>query len=258
MRLENKVAVVTGGGSGIGEAISLRYAQEGACVSVLDVNVEAAQKVADKINETGGKAMALQVDVSNKTSVFEAAKKTSETFGNIHVWVNSAGVSIIVPLLDPKSEEVWNKTIDINLKGAYFGCQAAVTYMHKDGGSIINFSSLSGKKPTDQYAAYCSSKYGVIGLTQSIAMDVAKEQIRVNAICPGIVRTPMWDKQTIDYANKKGITPEEVMPRFVSTIPLGRLCSLEDVTNTAMFLATEDSSYMTGQSFNLCGGTWMD
>lgn len=255
MRLKGKTAVITGGASGIGKAIALRFAKEGANVAVFDLNEEAAKEIAKEI---GDKAIAVGVNVASKQSIFDGADKVMEAFGDIDVWVNSAGISKILPFLEC-SEEIWNQTIDINLKGEFFGCQAAVTNMLKmrHGGSIINFSSLSGKKGTDQYQAYCSSKFGVIGLTQSVAMEFAKDNIRCNAVCPGIVQTPMWDLQIDDYARKRNITREEVMPRFKNGIPLDRLCTLEDVTNLIMFLATDDSSYMTGQSFNLTGGACM-
>lgn len=256
MRLEGKVAVVTGAGSGIGKACALRFAEEGANVVAFDLNENAAKETAEEIRALGKKALAVKVNVADKNSVDEGAKLAKETFGGIDIWVNAAGISKIIPFLEC-TEEIWDLTLDVNLKGQFFCCQAAVTHMLGKGGAIVNFSSQSGKKGTNNYQAYCASKFGVIGLTQSIAAEFARESIRCNDICPGVVRTPMWDQQTADYAKKKNIPVEEVMPRFESTIPLGRLCSLKNVTDLVMFLATDESEYMTGQSINLTGGSCM-
>ena len=148
--------------------------------------------------------------------------------------------------------------MNINLKGCYFCCQAAVTQMLKQGGgSIINISSESGKRGGAQYAAYCASKFGIIGLTQSIAQEFAKKGIRANSVCPGVVQTPMWDKQRADYARKRNIKPEEVMDYFRNKIPMGRLCSFEDLAGIIKFLASDDSAYMTGQALNATGGSTM-
>lgn len=254
---EGKVAVITGAGSGIGQAVARRLAKEGCNVALLYRDKNTAIETADEINANGGKAIAIKADVTCKEDIFNAAKTAAETFGKIDIWVNCAGYSKIIPFLE-HTEEIWDRTIDINLRGMFFGCQAAVTYMLKNGGgSIINFSSQSGKKGTNSYAAYCSSKFGVIGLTQSVAAEFAGNNIRCNSICPSVVLTPMWDKQVADYATKKGIQPEEVMPRFISNTPLHRLCELDDVTNLVVFLASENSSYMTGQAFNLTGGACM-
>lgn len=251
-----KTAVVTGAGSGIGRAVALRLASEGASVSLLDMNLEAAMETACEIEKMGSKAIAFRVDVSSKESVFSAAEETVKCFGSLDFWVNCAGYSKIIPFLE-HTEEIWNKTLDINLKGTFLCCQAAVTYMKGHSGSIVNFSSQSGKKGTNCYAAYCASKFGIIGLTQSVAAEFAPENIRCNCICPSVVKTHMWDMQIADYAKKKGISVDEVMPRFVKNTPLGRLCEYEDVTNLVVFLLSDNSAYMTGQSLNLTGGACM-
>lgn len=254
MDFKNKTAVVTGAGSGIGNAIAKRIAKEGANVALLDMNLEAANEAVQEIKAEGLKAEAFKVDITQKNQVFEAAKGASDSFGAIDYWVNCAGYSKIIPFLE-HTEEIWDRTLDINLKGTFFCCQAAVTYM-KEKGSIVNFSSQSGKKGTNSYAAYCASKFGIIGLTQSVAAEFAPK-IRCNCICPSVVQTPMWDKQIADYAHKKGISVEEVMPRFVDNTPMKRLCSYEDAVNLVFFLLSDNSSYMTGQSLNLTGGACM-
>jgi NAD(P)-dependent dehydrogenase (short-subunit alcohol dehydrogenase family) len=153
------------------------------------------------------------------------------------------------------TEEIWDKTIDINLKGTFLCMQSAARIMDRQkSGSIVCMSSQSGKVGGSQYQAYCASKFGVIGLVQSAAMEFAKSGIRINAVCPGVVITPMWDKQTEAYAKKRGIKPEEVMPYFESKIPMGRIGTLEEVVSVTEFLASNDSSYLTGQSINVSGG----
>lgn len=256
MEFEGKAAVVTGVGRGIGKAVALRLAEEGAGVALLDMDGNSASTAADEICRRGGRAIAVPTDVTSKAQVFSAAKAAKDAFGAVDIWVNCAGYSRILPFLE-HTEEIWDRTLDINLKGMFLCCQAAVTYMKGRGGSIINFSSQSGKKGTNHYAAYCASKFGVRGLTQSVAVEFAPDKIRCNAICPGVVLTPMWDAQLGDYAKKRHIRDDEVMSRFISNTPLGRLCEYEDVTDLVVFLAGEHSSYMTGQSFNLTGGGCM-
>lgn len=256
MIFEQKSAVITGAGSGIGIAVSKRLASEGAAVALLDLNLDSAARSAEEIRKTGAAAMAIMVDVASKNQVFSAAENVCKEFGKIDYWVNCAGYSKIVPFLE-STEDIWDRTMDINLKGTFFCCQAAVTYMLGHGGNIVNFSSQSGKKGTNSYAAYCASKFGIIGLTQSVAAEFAKNGIRCNSICPSVVRTPMWDHQLADYARKKSIKEEEVMPHFIANTPLGRLCEYDDVTNLVVFLLSDNSSYMTGQALNLTGGACM-
>ena len=256
MILGNKVAVVTGAGSGIGQATAIRLAKEGAKVALLDINEAGLATTLNMIQDAGGVAMALPTDITKKDAVFAAAKAATDAWKCLDIWVNCAGYSRIVPFLE-QTEEIWDTTMNVNLKGCFFGCQAAVTYMNPEGGAIVNFSSESGKKGTNWYAAYCASKFGVIGLTQSVSAEFAPKGIRCNSICPGVVITPMWDKQVADYAKKRNLKPEDVMPRFKNNIPQHRLCELEDVTNLVMFLVTPASSYITGQALNLCGGSTM-
>ena len=257
MKLKNKVAVVTGGGSGIGAGICKRFYQEGAKVVICDISKENAKRIIEEIGGDKSSLLAIRADVSNPAQMEAVGVEVENTFSKIDIWVNCAGVSYIVPFLDC-SEEMWNKTIDINLKGTFNGCQTAIKRMLKqNSGVILNMSSQSGKKGGAQYSAYCASKFGVIGLTQSLAAEFAENNIRVNALCPGIVFTPLWDSMIKDYAAKRNMKVEEVKPYFEKKIPLQRLCSLEDIEKTAVFYASDDASYMTGQSINITGGTIM-
>jgi NAD(P)-dependent dehydrogenase (short-subunit alcohol dehydrogenase family) len=257
MELENRVAVVTGGGSGIGAAICRAFAAAGAPVCVADVDAEAAGDVATAIGEAGGRALARVCDVTDRGAVDETAAAAEAELGPLEIWVNNAGVSQIVPFMDC-TEDVWDSTLDVNLKGAFLGCQAAIGRMlPRKRGVILNMSSQSGKVGGSQYAAYCASKFGVIGLTQSLAAEFASEGIRVNALCPGVVFTGMWERQLEDYARKRNMEPDDVRPYLEARIPLGRLCDPEDVAQTAVFLASDRAAYITGQAINVAGGAVM-
>ncbi len=256
-KLENRVAVVTGGGRGIGATICGRFAEEGALVGVMDIQDEAAQQVAEEIRGSGGQAIAVACDVTDQGDVEQAADQVEQKLGPLAIWVNNAGVSYILPFLEC-TERIWDQTLEVNLKGAFLGCQAAIRRMlPRNRGVIINMSSQSGRVGNSHYAAYCASKFGVIGLTQSLAVEFAGEGIRVNAICPGVVRTPMWDTQIEDYARKRDLQPGEVMPYFASKIPMGRIGKAEEVARVAVFLASDDADYITGQAINVSGGAVM-
>jgi len=254
MRLAGRVAVITGGGSGIGAAMCAAFAREGAAVAVTDLNLTAANQSAADIRAAGGRAAAYGFDVTDAASVENAADEIEARLGPIAIWVNNAGVSFIVPFLEC-TRETWELTQRVNLTGAFVGCQAAVRRMLPRGqGSIVNMSSQSGRQGNSHYAAYCASKFGIIGLTQSLAVEFAGQGIRVNALCPGVVFTPLWDGMMADYAAKRKMAPEAVRPYLESKIPLGRLCTPEDVARAAVFLASDESAYITGQALNVNGG----
>ncbi|MCY6958494.1 MULTISPECIES: SDR family NAD(P)-dependent oxidoreductase [Clostridium] len=257
MMLKGKVAVVTGGASGIGEGICLELAKQGAKVAVTDINKEAAERVTNAIKENGGIASAYKLDVTDVKNIKEVGSLVKNEFGLVDIWVNSAGISIITPFFE-HTEKIWDMTMDINLKGQFLCCKEAVSQMlEKGGGSIINMSSQSGKVGTNNYQAYCASKFGIIGLTQSLSKEFAKEGIKVNAICPGVVNTPMWEKQAADYGKKRNLKGDEVMDYFKSKIPAHRIGTVEDIAKLVVFLSTTDSDYITGQALNVNGGDYM-
>jgi NAD(P)-dependent dehydrogenase (short-subunit alcohol dehydrogenase family) len=256
VKLKGRVAVVTGGGSGIGAAVCRAFAAEGARVAVVDIDVHRARQLAGSIGNE--KAAAWAADVADSAAVERTARQIEGRLGPIDVWVNSAGISRIVPFLEC-TEELWDLLIRVNLKGTFNGCKAAIARMlPRRKGVIINLSSQSGKQGSSHYAAYSASKFAVLGLTQSLAAEFAGASIRVNAICPGFVRTPLWDGQLQEYAAKKGIPPGEVIPYLEKRIPMGRLCAPEEVARAAVFLASDDASYLTGEALNLSGGVLMD
>jgi NAD(P)-dependent dehydrogenase (short-subunit alcohol dehydrogenase family) len=153
---------------------------------------------------------------------------------------------------------LWDDTLRINLTGTFIGCREAIGRMRpRKRGVILNMSSQSGKKGSSHYAAYCASKFGIIGLTQSLAVEFASSGIRVNALCPGVVMTPLWRAMKEDYASKRGIKTEEVIPYLEKRIPMGRLCTPGDVAGVAVFLASDESAYITGEAINISGGQVM-
>jgi len=257
VKLKGHVAVVTGGGSGIGAEICRAFAQEGALVAVTDLRQEAAEQVAAEIRQAGGVARAWAFDVAERAAVEAAAAEVERRLGPLAIWVNNAGVSYIMPFLEC-SDDGWERTLRVNLTGAFIGCQVAIRRMLPRGsGVVLNMSSQSGKVGNSHYAAYCASKFGIIGLTQSLAVEFAGQGIRVNALCPGVVFTPLWEEMKADYALKRGIQPEEVRPYLENKIPMGRLCTPEDVARTAVFLASAAAAYITGQAINISGGSVM-
>lgn len=257
-KMEDKVIVITGGSSGMGAAMAVDFARRGAKVALLDMDSVKGHQLVDRMHNEGLKSSFYRVDVTKKDEVEEAAASIEETFGPVTSWINSAGVSKMRPFLE-SDEALWDLTVNVNLKATFLCCQVAVSKMLQNGkGAIINLSSLSGKKASSWQTVYCASKFGVQGLTQAIAKEFADQNIRINSICPGIVQTEMWDKLKYEYAQKRQIQPEEVMDYFKGNIPMHRLVDMQDVIDAAVFLLTEQSSYLTGQSINLVGGEWMD
>lgn len=257
MEFENKIAIITGAGSGIGKGTSLMLAKEGATVVVADLNEESAKNVSNEIINSGGKATYFKLDVTKSDEVTEMSEYVKEKIGLIDILVNNAGISIITPFFK-HTEEIWDKTMEVNLKGQFLCCKAIIPQMlEKGSGSIINMSSQSGKVGTNDYQAYCASKFGVIGLTQALSKEFAGKGVRVNSVCPGVVYTSMWKKQKADYAAKKNIGSEEVMDYFADKIPEGRVGKVEDITNTISFLLSDKADYITGQAINVNGGDIM-
>ncbi|MBS6438340.1 MULTISPECIES: (S)-acetoin forming diacetyl reductase [Pantoea] len=253
--MKNKVAFVTGAGQGIGAAIALRLAKDGFAVAVTDYNADTAQQVAETITRAGGKAVALQVDVARRDRVFAAVEEARRALGGFDVIVNNAGVAPSTPIADI-TEEVIDKVYNVNVKGVIWGMQAAIQAFAAEshGGKIINACSQAGHVGNPELAVYSSSKFAVRGLTQTAAKDLAAAGITVNAFCPGIVKTPMWeaiDKQISEAAGEPaGYGTRE----FAKRITLGRLSEPEDVAACVSFLAGPDSDYMTGQSLLIDGG----
>jgi acetoin reductase-like protein len=257
MKLQNKTAIVTGGASGMGKAICLRYAQEGANVVVADYNLEGAQKVAGEIEAAGSKATAVQVDVRKQDQVQRMIDAAVAAFGGIDILVNNAGVGKIIPFFET-TEADWDFMFDINCKGLLWCSQAAAKQMIAQGrgGKIINLASQAGRRGESLVLAYCASKACVISMNQSIALALAEHKINVNAIAPGMVDTPFWDEVDKQFAKLLDLPVGEPKRRFAKAIPMGRMSVPEDVTGMAVFLASSDSDYITQQTYNVDGGNW--
>ena len=257
MRLQDKVAIVTGGAQGMGRAISKRYAEEGASVVVADLNLDGAEQVAREIEDAKGKAAAVSVDVRDQDQVQRMVDTAVERFGGLDILVNNAGVGKIIPFFET-TEADWNFMFDINCKGLLWCSQAAARQMIDQGrgGKIVNLASQAGRRGEALVLAYCASKACVISMTQSIALALAPHKINVNAIAPGIVDTPFWDEVDKQFAKLLDMEIGEPKRTFIQSIPLGRIEQPEDITGAAVFLASADSDYMTQQTMNVDGGNW--
>lgn len=260
-RLENRVAIVTGAAQGLGEAIAIRLAVEGCSgITLADMNLEKATAAAEGITAKYGAAcMPLQVNVTNEQQVSEMVETTRAKFGSVDILVANAGILKAHDVLEfPASD--WRAVIEVNLIGYFLCAQAAARVMaEQKRGVIIQINSKSGKKGSFRNSAYAASKFGGIGFTQSIALDLAPHGVRVNAICPGnLLDGTLWQQSLYEqYARNQGLTADEVRKKYESQVPLGRGCTYDDVCNVVTFLASDESSYMTGQAINVTGGQEM-
>jgi NAD(P)-dependent dehydrogenase (short-subunit alcohol dehydrogenase family) len=248
-RVQEKVCIVTGAGSGIGRATALRLAEEGGSVVVSDINYESAQKVANEIKANGQVALAVKTDVSSDKEAQELIATCVKEYGTIHVLVNSAGVNIPGVFHEVKNEVI-DKTLNVNLKGSIYTCRAAIPHMlkHKNG-SLGNISSVNGIVSEPFLTVYSASKGGVVMLTKGIALDYAKLGIRCNAICPGWVDTP------INYAHAEMMGGlDKIYAEIDKFQPIGRPGEPVEIAHLALFLASDESSFMTGSIVSADGG----
>jgi meso-butanediol dehydrogenase/(S,S)-butanediol dehydrogenase/diacetyl reductase len=257
-RFEGKVAVVTGASGGIGVAMARRFAAEGAAVvvSAIDPRVEAA---ADELRATGAKLAAKVMDVTKKADVTALYDLAEREFGRVDISVQNAGV-ITIARIEAMTEAEWDRVMAVNTKGVFLCCQEAIARMrkHGEGGRLINTASGQARQGFVFTPHYAASKFGVVGITQSLAKEVAKEGITVNAICPGIIDTDMWAYNDAAWGKLLGdYKPGELMAEWVKNIPMGRPGSGDDVSGLVAFLASEDAAYITGQTINVDGGLIM-
>jgi len=253
MRLANKVALITGGTSGIGHATATLFAREGARVAITGRNEQRGQEVVEEVKKIGGAAIFVRADVSSAADCRKSVDETVRAFGRLDILFNNAGVFFAHTALDC-SEEEWDLQIDINLKGTFLMSKSALPVMLAQGsGVIINNSSGWGLVGGDKAVAYCASKGGVVLLTKALAVDHSRQGIRVNCLCPGDIETPMLPED----ARFRGLKWEEYIAGCANR-PMGRVGTAEEIAKAALFLASEDSSFMTGATLVVDGGGTAD
>ena len=252
-RLAGKRALITGGARGIGRAISEAFAREGAQVSVADLLGEEALDTARAIDGLG-----VQMDVTDIASIKAGVAQTESQFGGIDILVNNAGIFNMAPIEEITPED-YRRQYDVNVGGTIFTCQAVVPGMKKlgTGGAIINFASQAGRRGEPNITVYCSTKAAVISITQSLALELAPDNIRVNAIAPGVVDTPMWDAVDALFAKYENRALGEKKRLVGEAVPLGHMGAPDEIADPCVFLASEDARYVTAQTLNVDGGNWM-
>lgn len=269
MVLEGKVAIVTGAARGIGRGIAVAMGEAGADVALVDIcrpegryptyglsTRAELDETAAQIRKTGRKAIEIEADVSKGSEVKRIVDRVVKELGHVDILVNNAGVIVSKPVVE-MDEEAWDRTFDVNVKGVFLCAKTVAPIMIKQGsGKIINIASVAGKTArTPGLAAYSASKFAVVGFTQALARELAKHSIQVNAICPGIVNTKMWEYLSVERGKDMGLPPKKAFDRIIADrILLGRPQTPQDIANVAVFLASSAADNITAQSINVCGG----
>ena len=255
MQLQNKTALITGGGRGIGLAFARRYVDEGARVAIADIDVDRAQAAAETI---GSQAIAVQMDVADQNSIKLGVAQTIDRLGHIDILINNAAVFTAAPIVDITAED-YQRTFDINVAGTLFTLQAVAKHMidRGQGGKIINMASQAGRRGENLVAVYCATKAAVISLTQSAGLNLIAHRINVNAIAPGVVDGDHWDGVDAFFAKYEGKPKGQKKREVGDAVPYGRMGQPEDLTAMAVFLASEGADYVVAQTYNVDGGNWM-
>lgn len=252
--LQDKIALVTGGSRGIGRAICEAYAKAGAKVVVAGVQEKNAQDTAAAI---GAQAMPLVMDVSDPAQIAAGVAQVEAEWGGIDILVNNAGIFDMSPL-DKITYDTYRSVYDVNVAGTIFACQAVAPIMKKrGGGTIINFASQAGRRGEPNITLYCSTKAAVISITQSLALELAANKIRVNAIAPGVIDTPMWDHVDAEFAALENKPIGQKKKEVGLSVPLGYMGDPQEVADPCVFLASDAARYITAQTLNVDGGNWM-
>lgn len=242
--LKDKVVIITGAGSGIGKATAIAFAKEGAKVVASDINEKEIQQTIAEIKKINGDAIAIKCDVSSDEDVKNMVDKTLEKYGRLDCAYNNAGIEGIPSSITECTSENWDRTIDVNLKGVWLCMKHEIPAMLKNGkGSIVNCSSIAGKVGFESIPAYVASKHGVIGLTETASLEFAKKNIRINAVCPGVIHTPMLER--FDKGDEQSMADQ---------VPMGRVGTPDEIANSVIWLCSDNASYVTGQSILVDGG----
>jgi NAD(P)-dependent dehydrogenase (short-subunit alcohol dehydrogenase family) len=255
MLLEGKVAVITGGARGIGLGIAERFGQQGAKAVIGDIDIETGEIAAQKLKAKGYQVMFAEMDVTNEASIRVVLDQCLDKFQRVDILVNNVGIELGAAVVDLEPE-IWQKVLAVNLTGSYLCSHVFCPQIIKqgDGGSIIFISSQAGKRGEAYASAYCASKFGVLGLMQCLAKEMAEFNIRVNAVCPGSVDTVLRHRSFEVEARMKGINPEEHKKNYINNIPLRRMATPAEIGDVCVFLASPLASYVTGESINVDGG----
>lgn len=259
MKLKDKVCIVTGAASGIGNAIAHTYAAEGGKVVIADLNLDAAQKAADDIIAKGGTAMAVTMDVTSEEQVNAGVAKVVEAWGTVDVLVSNAGIQIVNPVENFAFAD-WKKMLAIHLDGAFLTSKAVLPHMYAQGsGSVIFMGSVHSKEASPLKSAYVTAKHGLLGLARTIAKEGGKKGVRSNVICPGFVRTPLVEKQIPEQAKELNISEEDVVKKVMlgQTVD-GEFTTVDDIAQVALFFASFPSNALTGQSLVASHGWFME
>ena len=252
--LENKIALITGGAQGIGQAVANKMAEYGATVAILDYNETGAKAAAEYICAGGGHAISVKCDVSNHSACEDAVAKVVKELGRIDIAANCAGINVACKMID-MTDTLWDRINNIDLKGTLYISQEVAKVMREHRyGHIVNIGSISGKIPEDMNGAYCVAKAGVLMLTKVMALELAEYNITVNAVCPGPVNTNIMKEVFEQRGAISGMTPDEFRKYFLRDIPLGRMAEPDDVAELICFLASDRASYITGVDYTISGG----
>jgi len=248
MEVKNKIVIVTGAGSGIGKATAIHFAKYGAIVVVADINLESAQKVVEEIVTNGGICRSIKVNVAKFEEVDYLIKATIKEFGRLDVIVNNAGIGPNLLRTHESSLEDWNRVIAVNQTGVFYCMKLAlVEFLKQGGGTIVNIASLAGLKASPNNISYSASKFAVVGMTKSVAMEYATKNIRVNAVCPGYTESALLDQLIAAKPEMDAI--------LKSVIPMKRYGKAEEIAEAAVWLASDNTKFITGQTITLDGGT---
>ncbi len=248
MRLKDKVALITGSGSGIGEAMALRFATEGAAIAVVDLNQEGAERVASAIQEAGGQAHAFKADVASENDVCGMLQGTLDAFGELHILVNNAAVYVDKDV-EGTTEAEWDYIMNINLKSLLWTCKHALPALKETRGNILNIASMVGVHAQPHSIAYCTSKGGVIAFTRALALDCAQYGVRANSLCPSSVNTPLFES----FLNMQP-DPDAARASVSARAPLGYISTPQQMADAALFLVSDEATFLTGTELYADGG----